>query len=80
MTTFKILAAAGLVALATIPVMAQAADGRPEPAANAPADAAATASKKKFCVVEATTGSRVAKKICRTRTEWLALGFDPTSK
>ncbi|WEK01899.1 MAG: hypothetical protein P0Y59_09545 [Candidatus Sphingomonas phytovorans] len=76
--TFKILAAAGLVALATIPVMAQAADGRPDTTANASADAAA--SKKKFCVVEATTGSRVAKKICRTRTEWLALGFDPTSK
>lgn len=76
--TFKILAAAGLVALATIPVMAQAADGRPDTTTNTSADAAA--SKKKFCVVEAATGSRVPKKICRTRTEWLALGFDPTAK
>jgi len=40
---------------------------------------AAKASRKrtKYCVMATSTGSRVLRKICRTRDEWLVEGFDP---
>ncbi|MBB5710613.1 hypothetical protein [Sphingomonas xinjiangensis] len=36
--------------------------------------------KTKYCVVDATTGSRIPRKDCRTRDEWIALtGIDPVA-
>ncbi|MES2042329.1 MAG: hypothetical protein V4475_00535 [Pseudomonadota bacterium] len=32
---------------------------------------------RRYCVVEELTGSRLPHKICKTRKEWLAEGFDP---
>lgn len=35
----------------------------------------------KYCVVDSFTGSRVPRKVCRTRDEWIAReGFDPAAK
>ena len=36
--------------------------------------------KVRYCITEALSGSRLLKKICRTREEWLAVGVDPTQK
>ena len=65
--------------------------GQPMPAetpaaasAAAPAAApagAATAAKKRYCVETTLTGTRMAKKICRTRDEWIRTeGFDPVAR
>jgi len=40
----------------------------------------AAVDQKKYCIIEATTGSRIAKKKCQTRAEWLLVGVDPTEK
>lgn len=46
------------------------------PAAQAPADA-----KKKYCAVEALTGSHLRTRSCMTREEWIkAYDFDPAKK
>jgi hypothetical protein len=34
---------------------------------------------KKYCVVGTITGSRVARKVCKTREEWEAEGIDITA-
>lgn len=50
-------------------------------APRAPAsESKAAVDQKKYCIIEATTGSRIAKKKCRTRAEWLLVGVDPTEK
>jgi hypothetical protein len=49
-------------------------DGIGNSVAAAPAP---VAKETKYCVVTKTTGSRIAKKDCRTRKEWLDTGFDP---
>ena len=33
--------------------------------------------EKRYCVTDVMTGSRVPRKLCKTRAEWLTLGFDP---
>lgn len=30
-----------------------------------------------YCVVDTITGSRIPMRVCRSRAEWLYLGFDP---
>lgn len=52
----------------------------PAPEATAPAtDTAAqpAAKEQKYCVRDTTTGSRIPLKVCKTRKEWKAEGFDP---
>jgi hypothetical protein len=70
------IAAAVLVAGATAPAYAADPTGEaPKPAATAKAEKA-----KRYCVVDTLTGSRVQRKICRTRAEWIAhTGSDPTA-
>lgn len=72
---------AALVGLA-ITTGASAAD----PKDSATPDAIATPAAKparagvadpKYCVVDILTGSRIAKKVCKTRREWMAEGVDP---
>jgi hypothetical protein len=67
------IAAAVLVAGATTPAYAA------DPTTDAPAKASAKVAKeKRYCVVDTLTGSRVPKKVCRTRAEWIAhSGSDP---
>jgi hypothetical protein len=31
----------------------------------------------KYCVVDTVTGTRIQKKVCKTRIEWMAEGVDP---
>ncbi|WP_294303435.1 hypothetical protein [uncultured Sphingomonas sp.] len=30
-----------------------------------------------YCLVDTVTGSRIPRKSCKTRVEWMAQGFDP---
>jgi hypothetical protein len=70
-------AAAILVAGATAP--AYAAD--PTTEAPKPAATAKPEKAKLYCVSDALTGTRMAKKVCRTRAEWIARdGYDPTAE
>ncbi|UVO51648.1 hypothetical protein M0208_14450 [Sphingomonas sp. SUN019] len=32
---------------------------------------------RRYCIVETPTGSRIERKECRTRADWLKQGFDP---
>jgi hypothetical protein len=50
-------------------------------AATASAAASATsADNKKYCIVESLTGSRMPKKLCRTKAEWQREGVDISAK
>lgn len=73
------IAAAALLATAA-PAIARPADSE----AAARKTAAAVALERvaanpttKFCVNETITGSRITRKICHTRSEWIARGADP---
>jgi hypothetical protein len=35
---------------------------------------------RRYCVVDEITGSRLPHKVCKTRKEWLAEGFDPLNQ
>jgi len=70
-----------IAALTTIAGSAQAAGPRPA-ADTAPATSAtptATPSPQtKYCIVDTVTGSRIPKKVCKTRDAWMREdGFDP---
>ena len=45
----------------------------------APAPTPATA-ERRYCVVTVPTGSRLERRDCRTRAEWLREGFDPLAR
>ena len=74
-----------LAMMATVGVLlgapALAAD-RPEPTvATTPAPAPDAQSKKvRYCIKDAITGSRMERRICKTRAEWLQQGVDPTAR
>lgn len=75
-------ACAGLVAAA--PASAEQATATAAGAAMAAASsqqkAKAQPDKAKYCMkVEATTGSRIAQRECRSKAEWEALGLDTAS-
>lgn len=69
-----------IAALSAIPSAAQ---GLENPTANVSAPAhsggpiAPAAKAKRYCVVAQDTGTRLSRKLCRTRAEWLAQGYDP---
>jgi hypothetical protein len=70
-----------IAALATIAGSAQAAGPSPAgdaaPAANA-TSAAERSPQTKYCILDTITGSRIAKKVCKTRDAWMREdGFDP---
>lgn len=44
--------------------------------AAAPATAASPTAEKRYCVVESLTGSRMPKKVCKTKSEWQQDGMD----
>ncbi len=80
---------AKLIAVAialTAPVAVAAKDA---PVVKAPAAATAAVSPERgtarteradtlrYCIKDTVTGSRISRKECRTRSDWLARGFDP---
>lgn len=72
-TSFSILA----IAAASIAAPAFA-DPAPIPPAPKPAaqEAGAPSIAPRFCIKEALTGSRIERKMCRTREEWSKQGVD----
>ncbi|MCA1199979.1 hypothetical protein K9B35_18595 [Sphingomonas sp. R647] len=73
-------AAAALVAVTAVPAMARdtaPAPSNPASSAEAPAPKANT----RYCVSETTTGSRLPRKTCKTRADWIADdNFDPLAQ
>lgn len=66
--------------LIAVPALAETKPGTPTPAAGA--ETAEQAVKdKRYCIQQSLTGSRLAKKICKTRAEWMNDdGFDPLAQ
>ncbi|MCH4892056.1 MULTISPECIES: hypothetical protein [unclassified Sphingomonas] len=71
----RAIAAASFGALATVAIGPAAAETK----ASAPVDTAAqAASEPKYCVMVDTTGSRIKRKVCATRAQWIEReGYDP---
>lgn len=71
----------GLAAIAVLtaaPALAKAEPSIPAPAPAAAAASNLTAQNKRYCIVQSMTGSRLPKKICKTRDQWMTDdGFDP---
>lgn len=74
-----LVAAAALTAGAVTPAVA--ASDPPRAEAQAKSEAALPAAKqdkRRYCIEDRVTGSRIPKRACRTRSEWIALtGADP---
>jgi hypothetical protein len=82
-----LLTVSALGAMLGLAAPALAADPKPAPAASAAATGpvsdvtAAAPDKTRYCVMtEPTTGSRISKRVCQTRGDWLKEGFDPLSR
>jgi hypothetical protein len=71
-------------ALAATPgaALTTTANASARPQADAPAPSATSKARKptQYCVEGSLTGTRIPTRECHTRSEWLALGFDPTAK
>lgn len=70
----KGFAAAAIAAGLATAVQAETRPGAPAPA---PSSKAKPAKDTRYCLETMTTGSRLARKVCKTRAEWLQEGFDP---
>jgi hypothetical protein len=71
-----------IAALALGTVGAPAVDPNVPVAAAVPAPVATpvASAKTRYCIVDTRTGSRIPKRTCKTRAEWLERGFDPAAK
>ena len=70
-----LIAAAAVVSTVSIPAMASS------PKTPAPASSPAPSAETRYCVEGMVTGSRLIKRDCKTRAEWIKLeGFDPVAK
>lgn len=78
----SIFAASLMVAGAAVPANATATDpAREAKAAAKPASADPALDKRSYCLRDTFTGSRVARTVCKTRSEWIAInGTDPAKK
>lgn len=66
--------AASLIVATAAPAMAR--DTAPTPAPSS--EASAAKAEKRYCVDSAGIGSRLSKKVCKTRAQWIADdNFDP---
>lgn len=77
--TMMFSAATALLAIVAAPAQAGtpgAGGGRSAVPAQAPSPDAAKEAKK-YCVVDTLSGSRIARKVCLTRDDWMKRGFDP---
>lgn len=83
MTTFMLLATSAL-SIATAPVIAG--EARPAamlapPALEGSTHATTAQRAQRYCIVNSVTGSRIPRRTCKTRAEWLAdENFDPLAK
>lgn len=68
---------AGAVLALAVPALAASPDGASNGATATPAQAKPT---QRYCVMYDSTGTRIQRKVCKTREEWLAEGFDPLEK
>lgn len=72
-----LISAAALVA---VPVFAQttgdAASAGGATVAAASAAVPAVADARRYCVLQDTTGSRLTRKVCKTRAQWADIGVD----
>lgn len=75
-TMFKGFTAAVFVVGLAATAHAETKPGTPAPATQASPDAKPVKDKR-YCVQGTVTGSRLSRKDCRTRAEWLEEGFDP---
>jgi len=75
-TMFKGFTAAVFVVGLAATAHAETKPGTPTPAATQAPDAKSVKDKR-YCVQGDLTGSRLARKECKTRAEWLNDGFDP---
>jgi len=80
---FKVLTITA-TALTGLALSSGAVAGAPkETPAAAPTSASTDASaqvqrkEKQYCIVDSATGSRIPLKVCKTRKDWMAEGFDP---
>jgi hypothetical protein len=72
-----------LVATLALCATAAPAFARDVPApAPAPADgqAAPVAASPRYCIIETPTGSHIPQKTCKTRVQWMQIGFDPLAR
>ncbi|MCP3731696.1 hypothetical protein M9978_14810 [Sphingomonas sp. MG17] len=66
--------------LIAAPALAETKPGTPTPAAGESSEQAA-AQDKRYCAKHSATGSRIAKKVCKTRAQWIDEdGFDPLAQ
>lgn len=75
----KILIAIAAASLA-VPAAAQNDPAPRAPTITAPAQGGGGATKAKptrYCVKSDITGSRIQRRACRTRSDWLLQGYDP---
>ncbi len=85
MTNPMLFIVAGVMLAATAPVQAGTPDSTGGTVSTGTAGAAGTIAKAspgpktKYCVVDEATGSHIPRKVCLTRQQWLARGFDPTA-
>jgi hypothetical protein len=80
LTKFKI---AGHLALtATALLFAGAASASPKARATTPAAQPApdASMQQRYCVVDTITGSILPQKVCKTRGDWIAQGWDPAKR
>jgi len=70
-------AASGMLAIVATPVTASVKNSNEQTQATG---ADAKPAPAKYCVVDSSTGTRIPKKVCLTRDDWLKRGFDPLEK
>ena len=78
-TMFKGFTAAVFAVGLAATAHAETKPGTPAPAAQASPDAK-PGKDMRYCVQGTVTGTRLVRKDCRTRAEWMASGFDPLDK
>ena len=72
-----LISAIALAAAAAVAAQQPAATAVPKIVAPVEGGSPAATQPTRYCVKEATTGTRMSRKVCRTRDAWLADGFDP---
>jgi hypothetical protein len=79
MITIQTLSRAAAIAAGLALIAVSPAGASPDP--KSPAKAAPAAKSQRYCVETQVTGSRLARRTCKTRDAWIkSEGFDPAAK
>lgn len=79
----KYLAAAAFAGLLLTTASVSAAPRQPQntneatASTEAPKDTKDAKTERKYCVADTRPASHITQRVCKTRTEWMAQGFDP---